>query len=112
MVGIEAEKITDFKEPTMQLNLGGYSPNIQESLVIHSFGHALGLENEHQRSDFWNVLEDHLDIDRMAKDLHYGGSEEGKATFTKNWLRKENEPGEYSVNSLSEYDPTSIMHYR
>ena len=105
MVGIEAAQITDLREPTMQLNLGGHTPELQESLVIHQFGHALGLENEHQRSDFWDVLGKYLDIEKMKADPLVG------SVFDAGWARAPSSPGEQSVNSLSEYDPDSIMHY-
>ena len=106
MVGVDAMNIPEDR-PTMCLNLVGHTPEFQESLVIHSFGNALGLEHEHQRSEFWNVIEKHLDIDKMKKDPQIASS-----GFERNWYKKEEQPGEHSVNSLSEYDPQSIMHYR
>ena len=111
MVGIEAAQITDLKKPTMQLNLGGHSPELQENLVIHQFGHALGLENEHQRSDFWDTVGRHLDIEQMKMDPFVNPSqtpEDGERMFQQNWGAN---MGEQSVNSLSEYDPDSIMHH-
>ncbi len=44
-------------KPTMVLNLYGMTKADQRSMVIHEFGHVLGLDHEHQRSDFWDVLE-------------------------------------------------------
>ena len=87
----------------MQLNLGGHTPDLQESLVVHEFGHALGLEHEHQSSDFWDVLEKHLDVNEMKKDPLVGAAWD-------QWAKKST--GGQSVNDLSEYDPDSIMHYR
>ena len=101
MVGSEAE--AHLKEPTMQLNLVGHSPELQESLVIHSFGHALGLEHEHQRTDFWEVLGKYLDVGKMKADPFVGSA------FETAWAEGAKEK---SVNSLLEYDPESIMHYR
>ena len=114
MVGTDAEDLTSPREPTMMLNLRGYPPELQQSLVIHQFGHALGLEHEHQRSDFWDVVEPYLDINKMEMDLRVNPSqsEEGKAAFGRDWLRKVDESGEQSVNTLSEYDSESIMHYQ
>ena len=106
MVGMEATHVKDLKKPTMQLNLGGHSPELQESLVIHSFGHALGLEHEHQCSDFWEVVGKHIDVERMKKDPLVARA------FEAQWAaRAPATPGEQTVNSLSEYDPKSIMHY-
>ena len=96
--------------PSIMLNLKGLPPEIQESVVIHQFGHALGLEHEHQRSDFWDVLEKYVDIDKMKKDVP-SYSKRGSHIVMQNWFRKTDNPGEQSVNSLSEYDPESIMHY-
>ena len=112
MVGIEATQITDLRKPTMQLNLGGHTPELQESLVIHQFGHALGLGHEHQRSDFWEIVGRHLDIEQMKMDPIVNPSrtpEDGERMFQKDWGENN---GDQSVNSLSEYDPDSIMHHR
>ena len=111
MVGFEATSVKDLKKPTMQLSLHAYPPNIQESLVIHYFGHALGLELEHQRSDFWDVLGKQLDVIQMKMDLSVnptGTPEDEGRIFQKYWSVTD---GGQSVNSLSEYDPDSIMHY-
>ena len=56
-MGNAALNVTDPREPTMILNLYGMSQPQQRSMVLHEFGHALGLDHEHQRSDFWDVLE-------------------------------------------------------
>ena len=112
MVGVEATSVKDLKKPTMQLSLHAYSPDIQESLVIRYFGHALGLELEHQRSDFWDVLGKQLDVMQMKMDPFLNPSrtlEDGETIFQKYWGAINSEQ---SVNSLSEYDPDSIMHYR
>ena len=109
MVGMDATMVKD-RKPTMQLNLGGHTPELQESLVIHQFGHALGLGHEHQQADFWNVVGRHLDIEQMKMDPFVNSlqtPEDEERMFQKNWG-----VGKQSVSSLSEYDPDSIMHYR
>ena len=103
MVGNTSTGIPDPQESTMKLNLSGHSPPFQESLVIQQFGRALGLENEHQRPDFWDAVVSHLDINQMEEDM-------GHCFFT-NWLYKmSSDSWKQSVNYLTDYDPKSIMH--
>ena len=113
MVGMDAEKV-EKSDSTMVLSLRGYNPDLQRSLVIHEFGHALGLEHEHQRSDFWEVLEKHLDTEKMMADPFVNPSdsvpEEGKAAFGRDWGQKAKEQTS-GKQASSEYDPESIMHY-
>ena len=110
MVGTEACRISPDK-PTMVLSLRGYSPSLQRSLVIHQFGHALGLEHEHQRSDFWDVVGDCFDKDKMMKDPRVSMGQsmgEHRASFGRDWFKK----FESDSSFTTEYDPDSIMHYR
>ena len=104
----------DRKEATMQLSLRGYHAELQESLVIHEFGHALGLEHEHQRSDFWKIIGKHLDLEEMKKDplVSPSSSEEGKAAFGKDWLAMPTISEAKTESDCNyDYDPLSIMHY-
>ena len=78
----------------MNLCLKGLTPDLQKSYVVHFFGHALGLMDEHEYSDIWKVLEKHLDVEK-TRDPYA------------RWSVWEQGP---SVNKLSEYDPHSIMH--
>ncbi len=138
MVGKESLNVKELEKPTMVLSLNGHTHYIQESLVIHEFGHALGLEHEHQRSDFWDILGKFLDIDEMMKSPRVSGSEasqenggvnsgseasqenggvnsgseasqENGGVNNSQWFRKNNADGNVA---LSEYDPQSIMHYK
>ena len=102
IVGSNHEVISILSAPTMELDLSQSSPHLQESIVIREFGHALGLENEQQRGDFWDAVEGHLDTDQMKEDR-------GGFDFKHNLSRK-NIPWELSVNYLTDYDPQSIMH--
>ena len=113
-------------KPTMMLNLGCDCHENKRSLVIHEFGHALGLEHEHQRSDFWDGVEKHIDVERMKDDIRVKDliAKEGIASFGDGWfstkegillairrmlgIRKKTK-GEKMMKSL--YDPESIMHY-
>ncbi len=109
MVGTDAMNVTDLEKPTMVLSLRAHSPDIQRSLVIHEFGHALGLEHEHQRSDFWDVLEKHFDLGSIKEDKRLPQLKDGQAAFGKDWSRLK---GNTDLDvARSDYDPNSIMHY-
>ncbi|XP_064387238.1 uncharacterized protein LOC135335603 isoform X4 [Halichondria panicea] len=102
----------DTNEPTMVLNLYRMTKALQRSIVIHEFGHALGLYHEHQRSDFWDVLESKdkdnqyrfiIGIDQMKTGDGGNCNPAVDAVF-----RDDNAPLE---SQKSSYDPDSIMHY-
>ncbi len=131
VVGKDTLNVKEQDKPTMVLSLNGHTHYIQESLVIHEFGHALGLEHEHQRSEFWDVLGKFLDTDKMKKSSRVSGPEASpeKADKMKKSSRvsgPEASPEKAGVNNsqwfckniadgnvaLSEYDPHSIMHYK
>ena len=111
MVGMDAETlITNLEEPTMVLNLQGHYYNAQERIVIHEFGHALGLEHEHQHSDFWNTVGECFDIGKIMKDprvIEYSeSSEDARARFERDVKKSPLSPDDPPP---SEYDPDSIM---
>ena len=84
-------------EPTTVLGLIKGQKTYNRHIVIHEFGHVLGLEHEHQRSVFWDVAGKFLDVKKMRQTL-------GKRTD--DYLRVK-QCGEGTI----EYDPDSIMHY-
>ena len=110
MMGIDAETISNLEESTMVLNLQGNYLNAQKKIVIHEFGHALGLEHEHQRSDFWDTVGECFDIGKIIKDprvVQYSESTgDAKACFERNVKKSATCPDD---PPLSEYDPDSIM---
>ncbi len=97
----------------MMLNLEIHSAELQEKIVIHEFGHALGLEHEYKRSDFWDVVEKHINMDMKsglsaANDISVNSKyevHEGKS-FGKDWLK-----ARAKGLQLYEYDPDSIMQH-
>ena len=102
------------EKPTMMLNYLGdiYPKSYVKHQVINQFGHALGLENEHQRSDFWDVVREFIDIDKMKLDPRFSGlktKEVKEKYFRSDYLEKKIPKG--SVVYKSEYDSQSIMHY-
>ena len=110
MMGMDATLITNLEEPTMVLNLHGLGPFAQERIVIHMFGHALGLEHEHLRSDFWDTVGECFDIGKIINDprmVQYSESSEDTKARIERDLKK---PAVDAADPLlSEYDPDSIM---
>ena len=104
MIGKGAQ-LVKYDEPTMWLDLhsGGVGDDYKKYSVIHSFGHALGLGHEHERSDFWNLVEPYVDVHRMKKDLRLPNN-----AFCDNW----NSDSLFErAECSSPHDPESIMHY-
>ena len=102
-VGRKATTVQDTSKPTMILSLEGIDHKMQEFLVIHEFGHALGLEHEHQRSDFWKVADSLLDVGKMRRDPRMKN-----VKFDRDMLEKQSQD---TTVITPEYDPDSIMHY-
>ena len=116
MVGKFAERVTKNSDPTMSLDLSKDSRQNdaeKRSLVIHEFGHALGLGHEHQRSDFWGKVGEYFDKDSVESALECSierkASSAGgkKATFEMDYY----DTTDGLSNSSETYDPDSIMHY-
>ena len=86
-------------KPTMWLDLSSGRDDYQQHVVVHEFGHALGLEHEHQRSDFWKKVKPFINLDLMKDNL------QGR-------YKDYTEPAAPVQFTLTEYDPDSVMHYK
>ncbi len=95
--------------PTMMLDLKNFSRDFQKYLVVHQFGHALGLEHEHQRIDFWESIEKHIDEKKMQDDPSVGNYSTTEA-FKRDWLKLERKTHREAIAKCN-YDPQSIMHW-
>ena len=105
-VGTDVSNVL-MNDPTMMLDMKNFDRDFQKYLVIHQFGHALGLEHEHQRMDFWSGIEKHIDEKKMEKDPSIGNYSPTE-TFKRDWLKLGRRTHRESKCS---YDPQSIMHW-
>jgi len=93
----------------MILNLGEVTDNMKKNQVIHQFGHVLGMPHEHERSDFWSIVERHVDKRRMEKRYReqLKGSrdhQDKEFSYEKQWKKIK-----HQKHPLC-YDPHSVMH--
>ncbi len=105
-VGVDAVSV-DKSKPTMVLGLKKGDNGYNKHIVIHEFGHALGLEHEHQRSIFWSVAEKFVDVGKMKEDLKKLLKKDTKEFVESQILESSLQSGDGSEN----YDPDSVMHY-
>lgn len=65
-VGTDAMK-TRHSEATTWLDLGRGHDDYKRHLVLHEFGHVLGLGHEHQSPKAWYFIDEKKAIDELAK---------------------------------------------
>jgi len=97
-VGSDAA-LVDPDKPTMTLGLEKGNTDYNKHTTIHEFGHALGLEHEHQRSMFWEIAKKFIDIGAMKKKL-------SDIVMQRDYLQVKQ-----CGTGSRDYDPDSIMHY-
>ena len=87
----------------MQLDLSKSDDCHKQHLVVHEFGHALGLGHEHQRPDFWKLIEPFVNENKMEKLI------EDMGACCSDW--KMDKGLKIEKGTATRYDSESVMHY-
>ena len=108
---------TRHSEATTWLDLGRGYDDYKRHLVLHEFGHVLGLGHEHQSPKACYFIDEKKAIDELAgqykkalqntyrgKMLDAMAKEEAEKKFLHDYAQR-------SGGEATEYDPHSIMHY-
>jgi hypothetical protein len=115
LIGRQAEGANE-NEATMWLDLHNIDL-LQDDMeakrrVMHEFGHALGLQHEHQRGDFWSYISDFVEMGRMQSDIRSQMKPMTDAEFDHYWKTQWSAaPALHLVEDQTGYDRPSIMHY-
>ena len=102
-IGRNSSRCGDTRECTADsdspvwLDLSRGDGRYKEHLVIHQFGHVLGLGHEHQRPDFWAFIRPYINKDRMSIETHQQWEVDDSLVVS----------GERATS----YDHNSVMHY-
>ena len=94
----------------MVLNLRHMTTAEQKSMVLHDFGHALGMEHEHERSDFRDVLKKKDENGVFVFIIGLSEMRNGNQLLASELMFR-NELNAPLGRIISEYDSNSITHY-
>lgn len=100
-----AAKYIPVSEPTMVLDFTDMTDKEMKATVIHQFGHALGLGHALMNINDWNLVKDHIDVEKMMES--YGLK--SRDYFQVQWTGHERQQ---SIVKDANYDDESVMSYR
>ena len=126
-VGTAAKQIA-LNKATMHLDLGRGYDDYKRHLVLHEFGHVLGLGHEHQSPNAPGFIDESKAIQQLTDNYKkalknykafkdqlkkkYGRQMRDEEMALKEAKQKfEQDYGQKSGGESTEYDPHSIMHY-
>lgn len=93
------ENKSTIEEPAkVYLDLSFPDKTYQEHLIVHEFGHMLGLGHKHRWSCFCSWIKDDIDEGKMKLYLE---------RLFADWQRRDDQMG----GGATPYDPDSMMHY-
>lgn len=95
----KAAKHYSKSEPTMFLDFSEMGPEEIDTIIVHQFGHALGLGHALMRSDDWRVLKEYVDPNAMAKSFGLQKVEDFEVQWT-------------GQKANANYDNRSVMLYK
>ena len=73
-------------------------------MILHQFGHVLGLGHMHQGPQYWSIIAKFMDEEKMLESLNIS-----KKEFDTQWCKAECHGEDFYQH---DYDEDSIMHYQ
>ena len=110
MVGTHARSKT-LDEATLHLDLGPGDGDYKQHVVMHEFGHVLGLGHEHQSPNA-GFIDKGVAIQELTegyKKAHHNMRDDEAKAHAESKFKQDYQQG--SGGEATEYDPFSIMHY-